>query len=30
MDYFGTKSLKHLALDFTFGGNGTLIREQVL
>jgi len=27
--WFGTQSLKHLALDFTFGEYGTLIREQV-
>jgi hypothetical protein len=25
--WFGTQSLKHLALDFAVGKNGTLIRE---
>ena len=28
--WFGTQSLKHLALDWTFGEYGTLIREKVL
>ena len=27
--WFGTQSLKHLALDFTFGEYGTRIREKV-